>query len=237
MATQAPDAGHWLPRMIGRIFLGILALVILGVALLLVSEKWTDYDMFANDMTHYQSVAIGQSKEEVAYALGEPQTVEVQIGPANNGWGPVKVITLTKPFDQLVSGVNETDLQGDAPVLPANQSFKGYADWHYYSMERQLSVRFDKNGTVSSIGCWAEYTNKSRSCDLLMDVSSFTDENGVRSQLGNPSREEVSDGIKTMDYDSLGVHFLLHERTVFAIKKTKPTQKWLFPWWVSHRLI
>ncbi len=235
--TQPPR--YW-GRLLKRILLWIVAAIFVLMAIIWIAAKRNDWRQFHADLTTYRGVTIGQTKTDVQYALGAPQTVQGPETLAENGW---------KISSPLL--VNPNEKNDDVPkgydAIPANNSATDYNQWHFWNHEGTFDVDFNgKTGRVESVTCtcWQESV-RPMPCVPLFGVGQDTDEGEVRRLLGKPDKEEVSGGetfmgmpmqvSKTMDYNALGLHLVLAKRQVTTLTKRAP-QGAGWPWWLAHRL-
>ena len=231
--TPTPS-GHKSKRAL-RWAVGIVAS--LALALWTVG-KWNDWQQFQADLISYKDVAIGQTKTEVQYAVGAPQTVQGPEVEASDGW------TIASPLRVDLHEENSAIPEGYDP-LPKGKTAMDYDDWHYWNSEGTFDVTFDaKSGRVESVSCWQPHESPGP-CAAIFGVGQFTSEDTVVRLLGAPDKEEVSGGemimgmpmqvSKSMDYNALGLHLLLTKKEVDRITKRAPQGAGL-TWWIRHRL-
>lgn len=227
-------SGHK-PKRVLRWAIGIVTS--LALALWAVG-KWNDWQQFQADLISYKGVSIGQTKTEVQYAVGAPQTVQGPEVEASEGW------TTSSPLRVDLHEENSAIPEGYDP-LPKGKTAMDYDDWHYWNSEGTFDVTFDaKSGRVESISCWQPHDSPGP-CAAIFGVRQFTSEDAVVRALGAPDKEEVSGGemimgmpmqvSKSMDYNALGLHLILTKKEVDRITKRAPQGAGL-TWWLRHRL-
>ena len=228
-----PDKGT---RRARRALLWLTSLVILaGLAFWLIVQR-DAYRTFRSELTAYRGVTIGQSKIEVQYVVGIPQTVQ---GPetrmANGG-------TMSVPL--RVDDRPDPNIPPNYDRVPDGTGVESYDSWHYWNAEGTFDVEFNaRSHRVESITCWAETERRQRPCPPLFGVQSGMSEDEVITRLGQPDNSEMLGGgmlegapivvTKALTYDTLGLRLDLQENRVATIRKRAPGEV-NFWWWLTH---
>lgn len=191
-----------------------------------VAYKRDDYQTFKADLSSYEGVEIGSTKDEVRYAIGLPKAV---YGPEH--WDADHKWRIRTPVDLTPSG----DLPGTPSNPPGGSALRTSDDWIYEAVDN-FTVTFDpKTQRVSQVQCLAS-DDPYKPCSSNLWISSYTSEEGISEQLGTPAVDKVEGGFKTIEYPDLGLRLMLAKREVYSVAKTKPKDAG-FLWWLRHRLI
>lgn len=184
----------------------------LGASIALVVVVWAIYSTYSyiknlpKPVTTFEGAALGESKDQVFYALGAPS--EVFYGP--------KDLNSTNIFDR-VSPMATKEQVDKTPLRE-----KGFNHWEYLRKDKpRLEIKFNKEGKVDFIGCyvspkdWA-YIN---SC-LVNGVQSLDTEERIIEKLGKPDNETIDGITKTMDFKKYNMKIFLTEKYAYYIVVT-----------------
>jgi hypothetical protein len=183
-----------------------VALVVIAAVVVGINALDT-YNKRPQKVTSFESISLGASMDEVAYALGQPTSVA-----RLEDW-------------ELKDGTIWKDVVTDVPkqdVEKHKQRFKGYVYWKYegYS-DRRIDVDFDKETkVVTSIGCYVNPDVASRGPCWVNGISVGSSEGEVTETLGQPTRSSIdaNSNVKTLEYDNWNMEVLLSKRAVYYIK-------------------
>ena len=185
-------------KKIGGAF-GIIVSVLIGINAL------DAYNNRPQKITSFESISLGASMAEVAYALGEPsyvlenKDIKWDDGTVSKGaWMQVNKQEVKKHKD----------------------GYKGYFRWDYQSSNRKVDVHFDK-GTkvVTSIGCYVNSKAATHGPCQVNGISVGSSEGEVTERLGQPTRSTIdaNSNVKTLEYDNWNMKVLLEKRAVYYI--------------------
>lgn len=172
----------------------LLGLVLGGVWL---KDKW---DNRPYPLTKYANVALGDSREQVRYALGAPETFIAarQPGDADENQDP-KVITAA-----------DNPLGFEAMESPG---------WLYENTRHRITVAFDpKTHKVIWIGC---YSQGSYECPSVFGLNDGDTEDELFEHLGKPNSERLDGTVKIVRYDSYNLTFYLVKKKVYMLRVSK----------------
>lgn len=175
----------------------VLGMVLLGFVLWLgkYGVDWYQARPYAG--TKYLGVSLGDSRDEVYYALGQPN--DVLAADDSQQDGPWKHYRLVPVKD-----------------IPSPRTPKDYAEWVYApSNASRWDIDFSPDGKVRGIGC---YSVGSYGCPALYGVRDGATEDEVRAQLGSPAREELDGVTKRMRYPAFNVTIFLEKRRVYRLR-------------------
>lgn len=188
--------------MIRKIFkwLGVsLALIVLVAA---VTYAVKVYNNRPKKVTEFQTIALGASMDEVAYALGVPPEV---LKPAK--W--------TTPEGKSVDAL-ETVKQEE--LAKSKTIYKDYLFWQYPSPINRIDLSFDPvSKTVIEVGCYTSDEQRHwNACDVN-GINVGLTEDQIIDQLGTPTRSEIDGISKRLDYDSWNMSVYLGKRVAYYI--------------------
>lgn len=186
---------------------------LLVLCALLFAAGWTfrAYGRFSSQLSVLGGMSLGDSRGEARYKLGVPPAVYDKDQPG-----------------EAASHVYYTDLQKDpqkdpANVVPPGTDIIAFRTWSYDqgpALGPHLDLTFDaRSGRVSRIACIDQSDPPTSYCGRLVGIGVDDSESRIVSQLGSPTRQAIDDrtGVKTMDYDDIGVTFLLTQQRVFGM--------------------
>jgi hypothetical protein len=155
-------------------------------------------------LTSYAEVKLGDSAEQVRYALGHPPTFLYKGDETKTG----------NPFDQFLEVVKSDDLS-KAHLLKESKV------WQYPGRTNtEISVTFDKpGGVVDSIAC---YSQGSYSCPSVFGIEDGTSEDAVLEHLGKPDAEKLDQAAKVMRYNRYNLTLYLVKKQVYMLEVTAP---------------
>ncbi|MBR1302171.1 hypothetical protein [Bradyrhizobium sp. AUGA SZCCT0042] len=181
-------------RIVLRSLAAVLALVVVGTAVIIVAQYWDQmFPVKLDRQTQYDGLRLGMSKDEVKYIKGIPTTVIT-----NDKDGPWKDF-----------GVVQTS------ELPKGKTVNDYSLWSYDGHKRYYNVGFGNSSTVVSIGCYSE--DKSYRCPAIGDVRDGTSEAEMLRKLGPPTKSAISGVTKSVEYNNIGVEFKLQQETIYYV--------------------
>lgn len=179
---------------------GVIVAVVVGINAL------DAYNNRPQKVTSFESISLGASMDEVAYALGEPSSVLE--------YGDIKWDDGTVSKDAWIQAKKEE-------VKKHKAGYKGYFGWVYQSSDRRIDVNFDKDTkVVTSIGCYVNPDAASRGPCWVNGISVGSSESEITERLGQPTRSAIDTNfnVKTLEYDNWNMEVLLSKRAVYYIK-------------------
>jgi len=186
------DRWSW-GRPLRRLSIGIVLVALIGGASLLA---FTAYTNRSTAQTSYYGVALGMTKDEVRYELGQPSNVTT---PGD--------LTGAKPWERYSEVVPVGKIPGDKQV-------EDYHSWSYDGPPR-IDIDFDTaSGKVISVGCYAGDAH----CNNVLTLSDGTSEHDVVERLGDPSKEQIDGATKIMSYRKLNLELYLTKEKVYMVK-------------------
>ncbi len=168
------------------------------------------YREFHHELTVFNNVQLNNLQADVLYRLGTPTNVLSPI--ERNDWGEWQTVyTVEGPA-------------GDPTTKPLNTRIEDYNDWAYERANgsSRLEVKFETTGLVKSLG-W--YCNSD-----CLDSPGWGPIAGIRSgdseekilSLGKPSRNSIEHTTKTIEFDDIGLRFLLTKGRVYGVTRIHP---------------
>lgn len=179
----------------------VVAMVLLGVLLWLGKYAIDWYEARPYAATKYLGVSLGDSRDEVYYALGQPKDVlAVDDSKQDGPWKDYRLVVPVKD-------------------IPTPKTPKDYAEWVYAPSDAtRWDIDFAPDGKVRGIGC---YSAGSYDCPALYGVRDGATEDDVRAQLGPPAREELDGVTKRMRYPAFNVTVFLEKRRVYRLRLSR----------------
>jgi hypothetical protein len=180
---------------------------VIVISVVIYSIVWTSraYARFGEQLTVLGEIGLGDSRGEIKYVMGVPPVVYGNEDPNEPGLR-----------------IFYTDPQKD-PALPAGADINTYHTWSYDSgpsLDPHLDITFDpRSGRVSRIDCVDQSQPPTAYCSRLVGAGIGDPESRIAALFGVPTRQSIDDrtGVKTMDYDDIGVMFLLARQRVYAL--------------------
>lgn len=198
-----------------KILLGIVAAIVVFVlganGAKYVSDISLAYSAFKESMSGLHGVKLGDSQEELLYAMGEPDYVQRDIN---------------SPERSVTAGFQDGTKISD------------YRIWKWTRTAPILSAEFDPTSkSVVIIGC---YENPFKpGCRTVGGITSFSSgayEDYIVGRLGAPDRTDYAPvsgtAVKYLHYDTLGLQLAMKERRLVAVWKSKAEPD--FFWWFKH---
>jgi len=189
----------------------------LGLLIMVLVMLWTiyqTYDYIKNlprAVTTFEGVTLGESKDQVFYAMGAPTVVLYEPKDPKS----------TNIFDQF-SPIATKDQVDKTPLRE-----KGFNQWEYLRKDKpRLDVNFNKKGEVELIGCyvspkdWAYFD----SC-LVNGVQSLDMEDRIIEKLGKPDRESIDGVTKVMDFKKYNMRIYFEKKYAYYILVTNNFSK------------
>ncbi|TRC72038.1 hypothetical protein FJV83_31430 [Mesorhizobium sp. WSM4307] len=174
----------------------------------------SEYRDFVRDLNAYQGVKLGDSMDEIKYALGYPPFV---LAPPEAG-------TSDKPepdFHFLL--MYQTDGNDPKNAMPNGKKVEDFSDWQYVERDHRIDLSFDPTSKrISGIGCYSDSSVNGQRCPSLFGIDSNTYEDEVLAKLGMPNAEKLSGASKSFRYDAIGLEVTLSKRRVYMLNKTNP---------------
>ncbi len=176
-------------------------LIVVGIAvsgLLLVAGGVIGYRYYESRpiiQVEYDGISLGMTMDEVVYVKSIPDAVKIT--PPNDG------------KTHFTPDIKIGDIEG-------GKRFTDYLRWTYGTMTAEgfsksfLLVDFDSDKKVSTIRCVS-------GCNILKITNDMSEESVV-DRLGNPERESIWTGTKTLDYPRLNLSISLREKKVSYIE-------------------
>jgi hypothetical protein len=185
----------------------LIAWILVLTGMLAYAAVWTygAYGRYAQQLSALDGIALGDRRGDVRYKLGDPPIVYANQAPGASG-----------------SGALYTDPQKD-PAVPAGADLDSYHKWSYDNgsgSASHLDISFDAEpGRVSRIDCFDRSDSPTGYCSRVLGAGVGDPDSRIVTLLGMPTRQSIDDksGVKTMDYDDLGLEFLLARQHVYAL--------------------
>jgi hypothetical protein len=207
----------------------VRVLLAVCVALLLVGWVMRAYGRFGLQLSFLGGLALGDTRGDIRYKLGDPPVVSDKADP-----GEARV------------GAYYTDPAKDAAnPLPAGADINAYPAWSYDfgpTPGPHVDLTFDAGtGRVSKITCIDASDPPTSYCGRIVGAGIGDPEFRILALFGPPVRQSIDDhtGVKTMDYSDIGVLFLLARQRVYGISvvgtgvhKQPPPRRFLL-WFTS----
>lgn len=191
-------------KRIGKWLLWLVAALVMLVVILygwIFAKEYFDNRPY--QITKYAEISIGDSREEVLYALGEPPEF-IETKPSNN------VENQFKEFNLIAQS---NDYYEETP------KFKKSKEWLYTEGERRIDIAFDmSNGRVKSIAC---YSGRTYLCPYIFGIHDGSREEDVLSHLGKPTSEKIDGITKVIRYSQYNLTLYLTKRQVYMLKVSK----------------
>jgi len=174
-------------RIVFRSLAGVLTLMVIGAALIFATWYWDQ--IFP--------VKLGRQTEYAGLRLGMSRD-EVRYV---KGMPPSVV---TKDFDVLKSS-----------ELPNGRTINDYPLWVYEGHEHYIHAAFGVGVTVRSIACVS--LDMIYRCPPIGDAQDGRSEAELLHSLGAPSKSEIKDATKSLEYNDLGIEFKLKKEKVYRL--------------------
>ena len=185
--------GYWRAAQIG-------ALIVVAIYLVNIVRMFWD---FRQELTMSNNVRLTDRWADVRYRLGSPTDV---LGPSENG-GFRRVFAVNGP----AGGLN---------TMPPETRLEDYGGWDYTGDKgaHTVTVEFDKAGKVDSITRYCGIADSLYGPDgnPLAGIRVGDDEEKVLS-LGDPSNISIDGGVKTVEFNDIGVRFQLAKGKVYRM--------------------
>lgn len=187
------------------------ALALLVLTLAMIAGIW--FALGSRVEMEWAGVALGDTKEEVSYKLGYPDSVHGPYKPTEGDWQIAEELPVS-PSGEVGTNSSKPPV---GPVLPE------YHDWNYDNRGHTLSISFDrKTGRVRLIQCMKTEDQNSSPCPALYGLTTGDAEQRVRAKLGQPAREDLNRAFKSMEYPRKGATFMLTEGRIYALSLAAP---------------
>ncbi len=159
-------------------------------------------DNLPSKVIEYQGISLGNSKDEVYYALGVPD--EVLFPPE---------------WDSKLNGSWQKFASKDEIKRKPSQE-KGFDSWQYNKTGFRIDVDFDsQTGKVKSIGCFI--SNKKDFADIntckVNGIRALDTEERVTNILGKPHNSQISGVTKELYYPSLNMRIIFEQKYAYYI--------------------
>jgi len=188
-----------------------------GLVIMALVMSWAiyqTYDYIKNiprAVTTFEDVKLGETKDQVFYALGSP--TEVLYGP--------KDPNSTNIFDRFSPIATKEQID----KTPLGE--KGFNHWQYTRKDLpRLDIKYNNEGKVELIGCYVSpkewvYVN---SC-LVNGIQSLDSEDRILDKLGKPDSEAINGVTKTMEYKKYNMQIFLEKKYAYYIVVTNNFSK------------
>lgn len=151
----------------------------------------------ATPLTSYAGVTIGESRDQVRYALGAPETFMAPNKPGTNASAQDRR-TLSKAEDPL-----------DFTVMESPR-------WFYDIPDKSVVVAFDESTQKVA---WVSCGSRRWDCPIAFNgIRNLLSEDEVVKRLGKPDSEEFDGATKIMGYDRLNLTLYLEKRSVYIVR-------------------
>lgn len=193
-------------------FLTIASLV---VASILAAVVFQNINEKPKSLASYLSIDINSSQDEVLYKLGHPTFV----------WKKSKENDdFNNTFLKYISPYSSHTNLIDSAKIEAHDNIKNYDYWSYQNEATSTHIKFSENNKVNSIGCFTskravspeEWLASKEHCKAN-GISLYEDEVNVLKKFGNPNKENIKDGVKTLIYSNLNMEIQLEKMKVITI--------------------
>jgi hypothetical protein len=183
--------------------------ILVAVCAVLFCVGWTlhVYGQFGQQLSFLGGIVLGDTRGEIRYKLGVPSVVY-----GNDGSGEARMRAYY------------TDPEKDPTnAVPAGADIDVYPIWSYNngpSLSAHLDLTFDPNSRrVIKITCVDQSDPPTGYCGRLVGAGIGDAELRITALFGSPTRQSIDEktGVKTMDYNDMGVVFVLARRRVYGI--------------------
>ncbi|MCA6109590.1 hypothetical protein [Bradyrhizobium cenepequi] len=187
------DRWSW-RRIIRRSVGGIFMLGAIGGVLIVAAQYWDQlFPVRLSRQAEYAGLRLGMSRDEVKYVKGFPANVVT-----DDKEGPWQDFGVLKSSE-----------------LPKGKTVNDYPLWSYEGYEHYLHVAFGNGKTVLSIACFSK--DRLYRCPAIGGVQDGSSEAELVRKLGAPSKSQIKDTTKSVEYDDIGVEFKLEKETVYRL--------------------
>ena len=204
--------------------IGIILIALIVKIVKITFFEHEEFDLITQFMpikkqNSYQSIELGKGKDEIIYEKGYPNYVYVEITDKDDERVP-KFFKEIEPFTYYLHGVTEKELKEN------NHQYKKYDIWVYKNSASTLGIFFDKNGKINNITCydgeniqpeeWEKWSALEKNCSIYGITINSTEEY-VLKKLGKPTRVELEDTSKVIQYKELNLEIKLEKKKVHFI--------------------
>lgn len=184
----------------------------IGFTLVVIVVLWgafLAYKHIANlpaKIVSYQGASLGETKDQVFYALGVP--TDVLYGPKD----PYS----TNLFDQFSTVATKEQID----KTPLGE--KGFNHWQYDNNDKpRIDIKFNNEGKVEFIGCFISPQARAYADSCLVNgVQSLDSEERIIDKLGKPDSETIEGVTKTMKYKKFNMQIFLERKFAYYIVVT-----------------
>lgn len=158
-------------------------------------------DNLPSKVIEYQGISLGNSKDEVYYALGVPD--EVLFPPE---------------WDSKLNGSWQKFATKDEIKRKPSQE-KGFDSWQYNKKGYRVDIHFDSlTGKVKAIGCYVSPNNWTdiRACKVN-GIGALDSEDRVIDILGKPYSSSIAGLTKELLYPNLNMKINFEQKSVYYI--------------------
>lgn len=151
-------------------------------------------------------VSLGESKDEIYYALGEPSHVLLPAEKKENCNDEQSNFKFCR--SRQIAYIHDLVKEGKHP--------KGFDDWAYERNGFRLDIEFSDNKIIS-LGCYSQSDKMNKLCqanEILLGDS----ENTIIKKLGEPTQSRIENLYKEITYSKLNTKYFLTKRQVYMIK-------------------
>jgi hypothetical protein len=178
-----------------------------GFVIYAVYNAYRSYVRLTVQLASLGGVTLGDSRGDVRYKRGDPPVV---YGAPQSG-------------ESVVHGYFTDPKKNPANALPEGTDTDTFPTWAYSNndtLNPHFDVTFDsKTGRVGKIDCVDQSDPPTSYCDRVAGLGVWDSEGRVISLLGAPTQQSIDEksGVKTIEYNDIGLVFLLQRQRIFAI--------------------
>jgi hypothetical protein len=189
------------------------ALIGMGIYLVLMAD---DYRGFRQSTQQFCKVRLTDTRAEVLYKLGRPQSVEEKPQPASE--------QSKNPFDKFARLYYVDGPSGDMNTMPKDKTLEDFFTWQW-SLDKggqfYTAVTFGKDGIVESILCFDNRSNIT-AWGPLAGIHDGASEDSIHN-LGKPTKSTIDGVTKIIEFDDIGVRFNLVRQRAYSAELRHPT--------------
>ncbi len=162
------------------------------------------YRAFTDQLTAVNGIRIGDSRAEVKYRLGIPQSVLDSPWEEGEYKGWQRTYTVSAPTN-------------DVNRMPPATKVEDYNEWVYEEVSGnvRLTIEFNKAATVESLDLYSDIEKPHGWGSVAGLYSGDSEEKVLR--FGVPSRQHLDGVTKTIEYDDLGLKITLTKGKAYMV--------------------
>lgn len=185
----------------------VVGLVAVAVGLASLGVIFFDY-LPVPRPREYMNVTLGDTRDEVRYKLGIPQSV----------LGPVIEDGEEKGFQP----VYDTDKKEGPTAIPSGKKYDDFDEWMYGDNVKYVVIDFSKEGRARRVTCFD--SSKSSFCQPLAGVQIGDLEADIVKRLGPPSSSRISGVSKTITYEKRNLGVTLEKQKAYLLELAGPVE-------------